>query len=280
MKLKENIKLFKVHDISMIGNPETSHVIGLTKDGRDIIHDITNNNIINNDLLNRNKDLLLSMQKYGYFDINQEQINNIESTKKLVSAYIHVTDRCNLSCIGCYSLVSERNKNCDLSTKEINDIIKKLINEGVKELVISGGEPLLRKDLPEICKEAKKNGIEKLNLISNGTMKFELYENIIPFIDDLAISVDGYNSEVSFIRDKGIMGQVLDTLRKCKNTIDTKFIVTLHKKNIDYVHKYSELSKKLEIPFTFSILTVKTSPLAMPCKEIGVPIVGCFVAGW
>ena len=51
------------------------------------------------------------------------------------------------------------------------------------------------------------------------------------------ISIDGYDDKTSFIRDKGIMKRVLDTVERLKGKIPIKLIVTLHKKNVPFMKK-------------------------------------------
>ena len=63
-------------------------------------------------------------------------------------------------------------------------------------------------------------------------MNISDYEVVLPYIDALNISIDGYDDKTSFIRDKGIMKRVLDTVERLKEKIPIKLIVTLHKKNV------------------------------------------------
>ena len=63
-------------------------------------------------------------------------------------------------------------------------------------------------------------------------------------INQLNISIDGYSEKTYFIRDKGIMPKVLDTVRRLKDLIEINMIVTLHRKNIKYMKEYNELAKK------------------------------------
>lgn len=75
----------------------------------------------------------------------------------LTTAYLHVTQRCNLECAGCYSLDDGRNSLEDAPTKSILRAVGQLAREGVSKLIVSGGEPFLRGDLPEIVRFAKKD---------------------------------------------------------------------------------------------------------------------------
>lgn len=251
-KLNNSIKKFKLHDIDIIGNPNRNHIIGLSDDGNVIVDSIINGLPFDkySELLNENMDLINTMIENGYFD-------NSQKTRTLNSAYLHVTDRCNLNCIGCYSFSENRNNTEDLPYSAITDILKKLKHAGVESLIISGGEPLIREDIKDICQFAKQIGILELKLISNGTMEFKKYERIAPYIDEIAISVDGYDEYTHFIREKGIMPKVLETLKKCKKIVRTHFIVTLHKKNLNKTNEYNILSQELGIPFNYSVLTVE-----------------------
>ncbi len=68
------------------------------------------------------------------------------------------TNRCNLSCLHCYSKAS-LDATDTLSTEKILDTLPKLKEAGVKFIIFSGGEPLTRKDIFEIAQKAKELGI-------------------------------------------------------------------------------------------------------------------------
>jgi len=81
---------------------------------------------------------------------------------------IEVTSKCNLRCVHCY--ISE----CDvqrpeLTTSEFKGIIDQLEGEGCLWLLITGGEPLVRKDFREIYGYVKRCGIIPI-LFTNGTL--------------------------------------------------------------------------------------------------------------
>jgi radical SAM protein with 4Fe4S-binding SPASM domain len=87
---------------------------------------------------------------------------------------LEVTNKCNNLCLHCYNFWRENrnsaSKNSELSRFNIRTLIRKLKNEiPLKQVAISGGEPLLRKDLPEIVIDLK---LENLNtvVITNGTL--------------------------------------------------------------------------------------------------------------
>ncbi len=81
---------------------------------------------------------------------------------------ISLTDKCNLSCIYCKG--SEKHKK-ELSVSEIEKIVKGFAFCGIKKVRLTGGEPLLRRDIAEIIRSLKKiDGIEKIVLTTNGIL--------------------------------------------------------------------------------------------------------------
>jgi MoaA/NifB/PqqE/SkfB family radical SAM enzyme len=101
-----------------------------------------------------------------------------------------ITRKCNYRCRGC-NVWKEQDKR-ELSTEEVKrglDILKDL---GIVELVISGGDPLLRKDSPEIIKYASNLFIT--TVYDNGSMAKQNLE-ALRNVDFVAISIDSLDPE-------------------------------------------------------------------------------------
>ncbi|MFZ3219987.1 MAG: heme d1 biosynthesis radical SAM protein NirJ [Rhodoferax sp.] len=77
--------------------------------------------------------------------------------------------RCNLTCLHCYSISTDKNFAGELSREEVSTVMQDLKAFGVPVLILSGGEPLLRPDIFEIAKEAKAMGFY-VGLSTNGTL--------------------------------------------------------------------------------------------------------------
>ncbi|MCP4369301.1 MAG: radical SAM protein, partial [Deltaproteobacteria bacterium] len=63
----------------------------------------------------------------------------------------NITRRCNLKCVHCYAHAKDISFDNELSTQEGKRLIDDLSGFGVPVLLFSGGEPLVRKDLPELA---------------------------------------------------------------------------------------------------------------------------------
>lgn len=245
--LHDRTYLFNIKGVNIIGNGENGAIIGLDAAGIDFINRIKKEGLIEESTLNNEeKQIMAALNELGYFK---------NDTGILKNAYLHVTDRCNLTCVGCYSFIEDRNTQKDLSTAQLKHIVDQLADCGVEKLVISGGEPFIRDDMADILAHIKKHNIG-VAVITNGTMDWDRVEKAIPFIDSLSVSVDGYNRETRFIRNEGIMDKVLDFVEHFKNLVHVHLIFTLHKKNVEYMRNYIRLAEGLKVSFNFSIFTV------------------------
>jgi heme d1 biosynthesis radical SAM protein NirJ len=77
--------------------------------------------------------------------------------------------RCNLACVHCYSISADVDFPGELATREVFGVLDDLRAFGVPALILSGGEPLLRRDLFEIAARAKGMGFY-VALSTNGTL--------------------------------------------------------------------------------------------------------------
>src|SRR5689334_6341039 len=77
--------------------------------------------------------------------------------------------RCNLTCMHCYSISADVDFPGELSTADVFRVMDDLRAFGVPALILSGGEPLLRKDIFAIAERAKAMGFYTA-LSSNGTL--------------------------------------------------------------------------------------------------------------
>lgn len=76
-----------------------------------------------------------------------------------------LTNHCNLKCVHCYLAPDERR---ELTTAEIKNLMDQIFAAGGLWLTLTGGEPLLRPDFPEIYAYAFDKGFF-INVFTNGT---------------------------------------------------------------------------------------------------------------
>ncbi|RQW75764.1 GTP 3',8-cyclase MoaA [Lysinibacillus composti] len=132
---------------------------------------------------------------------------------------ISVTDRCNFRCQYCMPeelfgpdfafLPSEK----ILSFEEIERLVKIFVSLGVKKVRITGGEPLLRRDLPNLIERIHRiDGVEDIALTTNGTL-LKKYANDLAKagLSRVSVSLDSLNEE-RFFEMNGHRGKVKTVL--------------------------------------------------------------------
>ncbi|MGC9103489.1 MAG: radical SAM protein [Candidatus Methanodesulfokora sp.] len=77
---------------------------------------------------------------------------------ELRDLFIYITNACNLRCRHClYASSAYPN---ELTTEELKEIINDFVSLGGETFIISGGEPLLRRDLPAILAYSYNKGLD------------------------------------------------------------------------------------------------------------------------
>jgi MoaA/NifB/PqqE/SkfB family radical SAM enzyme len=113
-----------------------------------------------------------------------------------------VTFACNMRCIHCGTSAGKRRPD-ELTTQEALNLIDELADLGCENLVLSGGEPLLREDWRQLARRSKDRGI-RTYVISNGyAMTPEVADDLaaIP-MNNIGISFDGTEKTHNFIRQR------------------------------------------------------------------------------
>lgn len=252
-KLSKNAREIKLGEVLLVGSLCSGGFIALDKKGQDSYRKIIDSDVDPDNLVESEEEILNNLLAIGIIDSNL--IQNKHS--KIMAAYFHVTDLCNYNCIGCYSQNYKDLSNGDLSTEECFLVLEKLKELGVETLMISGGEPLTRKDIFKILEYAKCKCDFKVILASNGSMINTDNSKILgKYVDLLKIAIDGYKEDVSYIRPKGSFNSSVNACKIAKEQgINVSFVATLHKLNYNMADEYIDLAKKLGVPITFSVLT-------------------------
>ena len=127
--------------------------------------------------------------------------------------------RCNLMCKHCYSISGDVDFPGELSTAQVFGVMDDLKRFKVPVLILSGGEPLLRRDIFEISHRAKSMGFY-VGLSSNGTLITEHNIDAIAAVDYnyVGISLDGIGAtHDAFRRRDGAFAEALAGLRLCRD---------------------------------------------------------------
>ena len=129
--------------------------------------------------------------------------------RPIISLRISITNRCDLNCIYCHHDGMVLSKD-EMSVDEIYEICKIAKNAGITKIRISGGEPLIRKDIVEIIEKIASLNFKDVSITTNGTKLYEYSEKLKKAgLDRINISLDTLNPETyKFITKKDYLEKV------------------------------------------------------------------------
>ncbi|MBT5021745.1 radical SAM protein [Candidatus Woesearchaeota archaeon] len=145
------------------------------------------------------------------------------------------TLKCNSKCIHCGSDAINARAN-ELNTNESLNLVDQIANIGFDLVVLSGGEPTLRKDWFEISKKIKSEEME-LGIISNALAWNSDTIDKIASLDAFSIgfSVDGEKELHNYLRGaSGSHAKIFSVIKELKKRDTTVCVVTsVNKKNLE-----------------------------------------------
>jgi 12,18-didecarboxysiroheme deacetylase len=163
----------------------------------------------------------------------------------------NVTRRCNLKCVHCYAHAKNTAMDDELTTEQGKQLIDDLAGFGSPVMLFSGGEPLVRKDLPQLAAYAVEKGMRAV-ISTNGTlispqMARDLKEIGLSYV---GISLDGME-EIND-RFRGVKGAFRSALEGIKNSQDAGIKVglrfTINKFNVSEIPNIFKLLEDMDIP--------------------------------
>lgn len=161
---------------------------------------------------------------------------------------IGVTSRCNFNCKYCNI---NNNTDCkrDLNAGEVLEIIKAGYNNGINRIHWTGGEPTLRIDIAELVAEAKRIGIEKQIITTNGyrlsTIIDELVEN---GLSRVIVSLDSLKrTQFEFLTGINCLHKTIESIKASVRKLDsyTKISCCTMKSTLPELKKFVKFAQEL-----------------------------------
>ena len=191
--------------------------------------------------------------------LGRESYLNVGELNEL---WVQVNDFCNLECQHCL-VSSGPGRSQGLGTEQLCDAIDQAVSLGAERIFFTGGEPLARPDILDICKHVVKNHGRELVILTNGTllrgdtlsMLAELSATTLPVRASgplspsvrVQVSLDGSNAEVNDpIRGIGSFAAIVSGVKAAVAVgLRLTLTATILKHNIDdlqsLVHFASEM---------------------------------------
>ena len=183
---------------------------------------------------NAKEDIETILYNLELLKIKIEDIPTKISREKYAPRTVHfdITTKCNLKCIYCYA-TDRLSPRKELTTKQILRLLNELAELDTWTIVISGGEPFLRRDIFKILGHINELEI-MVSILTNGTLITDNVAKKLASFDNLQmiqVSLDSYNPEHHELH-RGVKGVYEKTLNGIKNlkkygiTPDIEIVVT------------------------------------------------------
>lgn len=183
---------------------------------------------------------------------------------------LSITDLCNYRCIYCMDNegIKKREHNEILTIEELINISRIAVECGINKIRLTGGEPLVRKGVLQLCEGLKAiNGLEELVLTTNGAKLSEMAKDLKSVgVDRLNISLDTLNDDK--FRKITRIGCLEDVIKGIDEAINVGFkdikinVVLMAGINDDEISKFIDFMKDNPVNVRF----IELMPIG-PCKE-------------
>lgn len=203
------------------------------------------------------------------------QLNRQVLSKRIpINGSIELTFRCNLRCAHCYCNLPPNHQEAiekELETEEVFNIFDQIAEAGCLWLLITGGEPLLRKDFLELYTYAKKKGFI-IPLFTNGTLMTPGIADHLAEWRPFSVEITLYGAtKETYEKVTGIPGSFerckkgINLLLERKIPLELKTMAMTF--NHDEIFQMKEYAEKLGVKFRFDpIINPRLDGSKTPCN--------------
>ncbi|MFH1228781.1 MAG: radical SAM protein [Planctomycetota bacterium] len=189
-------------------------------------------------------------------------IEKAENALIPLSVHLEITRRCNLDCKHCCQVKSDTRP--EMAAARILRLIDELRNAGCLYLLISGGEPLMRRDFLAICRKAHKSNLA-IYVATNGTLIDEHIAKQLSTLNIMDISLSVYGAQAKthdgVTRKKGSFEQTMKSVKLLKRYgLAARFKFIMMKDNMAEYESMVKMANQLSVPYDLD-------PIITPCDN-------------
>jgi MoaA/NifB/PqqE/SkfB family radical SAM enzyme len=179
-----------------------------------------------------------------------------------LSGSIDITTRCNFSCVHCYLPPKSRQTQGteEQDTATVKNQLDQITEAGCLNLLITGGEPLFRKDFSEIYTHARENGLI-VTVFTNGSLvkdeHIRLFTELPPAMIEITVYGATPKTYEAITGIKNAHKMVIDGINRlhtAKIRISAKTI--LMDLNVSEFKSIESMADRMGIPFRFDAAIV------------------------
>lgn len=179
---------------------------------------------------------------------------------------LSVNSKCNFDCFFCSS---NRTIIHELTLNELKSFSELFSLLGIEHVRITGGEPLIRQDLPQILELFSKNF--HISITTNGSRLKEFVKILSKFhVRNINLSLHSLDEEIFYKITKAKLSDVLDGLKAAlKEKLNIKLNCVVNRYNVEEIPNLVRFASKLKIPIRFiELMPIGQNNESVPLSEI------------
>ena len=163
----------------------------------------------------------MELENIGFYTLSDERAKSSSLISDMQRCEIVLTHRCNFNCPYCRGL----RKDCkgDMTLAQVEEIIDIWARDNLQNIRFSGGEPSVYPHLESVVEYARKKGVKRIAVSTNGSADFNYYENLIDKgANDFSISLDACCSLMSKKMSgssEGMWDKVVDNIQRLSQMV-------------------------------------------------------------
>jgi len=156
-----------------------------------------------------------------------------------------LTNRCTACCAYCHNEGQETRGAPLLSVQRIDSILNKLAADGCEpeEIILSGGEPTLHKQVGHIARLCKESGA-KVSMDSHGGHP-QLLEAALPYIDELKLHIDSFDPEIQRVSMGIELAEVYRSINLAHSYSNLKLCINHPMRELSETISFVKISREL-----------------------------------
>lgn len=190
----------------------------------------------------------MKLEEIGFYTLSDGRAQRASATSPLERCELILTDRCNLRCRYCRGLRTDLRG--DLSMEEAFDWLDLWVDQGLKNVRFSGGEPTLHGGLCNLVSYCKRRGVKRIAVSTNGTASACLYRQLfICGVNDFSVSLDGACCSIGDSAGgvPGCWQKAVDTIRMLSEWTYVTVGVVLTEENAAEAERIIEFASELGV---------------------------------
>lgn len=179
---------------------------------------------------------------------------------------LSISNRCNFNCFFCSP---SRATACELTLDELRYFSEIFSALGIEHVRITGGEPLLRRDLPQILEMFSKNF--QLSVTTNGSLLKDLARTLSKFnVRSINLSLHSLDEEKFYRMTCGNLSEVLEGLNAAlKEKLNVKLNCVVNQHNVGEIPDLVRFATELKVPIRFiELMPIGQNNESVPLSQI------------